>query len=111
MDRRLPQEIDEQVAAVVSRYQGQGVFGFHDLRTRRSGSLKFIDLHLDVERRLTFEQAHAISVRVLREIEAAIPRSRVSIHTDPADEEEARKQEAGGRRQADVAKDQHQQNA
>ena len=84
MDRRLPLEIDEQVGEIVSRYKDQGVFGFHDLRTRRSGSLKFIDLHLDVERRLTFEQAHAVSVRVLREIEAVISRSRVSIHTDPA---------------------------
>jgi len=84
MDRRLPLEIDEQVGKIVSRYADQGVFGFHDIRTRRSGSLKFIDLHLDVDRRLSFEQAHAMTVRVLREIEAEIPRSRVSIHTDPA---------------------------
>ncbi|MEN3335376.1 MAG: ferrous-iron efflux pump FieF [Blastocatellia bacterium] len=90
MDRRLPLEIDKQVGEIVSRYKDQGVFGFHDIRTRRSGSLKFIDLHLDVERRLTFEQAHAVTVRVLREIEAQISRSRVSIHTDPADKEEAR---------------------
>jgi ferrous-iron efflux pump FieF len=85
MDRRLPLEIDDQVGAVVGRYREQGVFGFHDIRTRRSGSLKFIDLHLDVDRHLTFEQAHDLTVRVLREIEAEIPRSRVSIHTDPAD--------------------------
>lgn len=87
MDRRLPLEIDEQVGAIVDRYKDQGVFGFHDIRTRRSGSLKFIDLHLDVDRHLTFEQAHDLTVRVLREIEAEIPRSRVSIHTDPADRE------------------------
>jgi ferrous-iron efflux pump FieF len=84
MDRRLPTEIDDQIAAIVGRYHDQGVFGFHDLRTRRSGSLKFIDLHLDIERRLTFEEAHAVAVRVLRQIEAEIPRSRVSVHTDPA---------------------------
>jgi ferrous-iron efflux pump FieF len=99
MDRRLPLEIDEQVGEVVSRYRNQGVFGFHDIRTRRSGSLKFIDLHLDVERSLTFQQAHDVSVRVLREIESEIPRSRVSIHTDPADQEAgSRKQEAGSTR-------------
>lgn len=86
MDRRLPLEIDEQVGEIVGRYKDQGVFGFHDIRTRRSGSLKFIDLHLDVNRHLTFELAHDLTVRVLREIEAEIPRSRVSIHTDPADE-------------------------
>ena len=84
MDRRLPLEIDEQVREIVGRFRDQGVFGLHDIRTRRSGSLKFIELHLDVDRGLSFEQAHAVTVRVLREIESEIPRSRVSIHTDPA---------------------------
>src|SRR3712207_4359061 len=43
MDRRLPREIDDRVARVVERFRPEGVLGFHDLRTRRSGSLKFID--------------------------------------------------------------------
>ncbi len=84
MDRRLPLQVDEQVADVVSRYREQGVLGFHDLRTRRSGSQKFIDLHLEVERDMRLQEAHDVSVRVLRAIEAEIPRARVQIHTDPA---------------------------
>jgi ferrous-iron efflux pump FieF len=83
MDRRLPPEVDEQVAEIVARFRGEGVHGFHDLRTRRSGSQKFIDLHLEVEREQTLEEAHATSVRVLRTIEAEIPRAKVQIHTDP----------------------------
>jgi ferrous-iron efflux pump FieF len=84
MDKRLPPDIDEQVASIVSTFRDQGVRGFHDLRTRRSGSQKFIDLHLEMERDKQLEEAHAISVRVLRAIEAEIPRSKVQIHTDPA---------------------------
>lgn len=87
MDRRLPAEIDEQVASVVSGFRAEGVLGFHDLRTRRSGSHKFIDLHLEVQREQSLEQAHALSVRVLRAIEREIPRSRVQIHADPVGEE------------------------
>ena len=83
MDRRLPPEVDAQVAEIVGRFRGEGVLGFHDLRTRRSGSQKFIDLHLEVERDQTLEEAHAASVRVLRTIEAEIPRAKVQIHTDP----------------------------
>ena len=86
MDRRLPREVDAKVAAVVERFRGEGVQGFHDLRTRRSGSVKFIDLHLEVDRAQTLPQAHDLSVRVLRAIEAEIPRSRVQIHTDPTRE-------------------------
>ena len=85
MDRKLPAEIDETVARVVGTFRDDGVVGFHDLRTRRSGSYKFIDLHLEVRRDHTFEESHAVTVRVLRAIEAAIPRTRVQIHTDPVD--------------------------
>lgn len=84
MDRRLPPEVDETIARVVQGFEPEGVIDFHDLRTRRSGSLKFIDLHLSVRRDLTFEAAHDLTVRVLRAIEHEIPRSRVQIHTDPA---------------------------
>lgn len=84
MDRRLPAEIDEQVATIVHRFIPEGVVGFHDLRTRRSGAFKFIDLHLEVERGQSLERAHNLTVKVLREIESEIPRSRVQIHTDPA---------------------------
>ncbi|HVF50493.1 MAG TPA: cation diffusion facilitator family transporter [Pyrinomonadaceae bacterium] len=84
MDRRLPVEIDETVDAVVRSFRDEGVVGFHDLRTRRSGSYKFIDLHLEVESGQSLVEAHALTVRVLRAIEAEIPRSRVQIHTDPA---------------------------
>lgn len=83
MDRRLPLNIDEQVAQIVSRYEGQGVLGFHDLKTRRSGSQKFIDLHLEINRDMRLQEAHDLSVRVLRAIEAEIPRAHVQIHTDP----------------------------
>ncbi len=83
MDRRLPTEIDETVAQVVGRFHGAGVIGFHALRTRSSGSQKFIEFHLEVERNKKFEESHEITVNVIRAVEDEIPRSRVQIHTDP----------------------------
>ena len=83
MDRRLPADTAETVALVVSRFRDQGVFGFHDLRTRRSGSHKFVDMHLEIERTKSLEEAHELTVKVMREIEAELPRTRVQIHTDP----------------------------
>ncbi len=85
MDKMLPAEVDEMVARVVRSFRDEGIIGFHDLRTRRSGSFKFIDLHLEVRRDQSLEEAHAVTVRVLRAIEAELPRTRVQIHTDPAD--------------------------
>jgi cation diffusion facilitator family transporter len=83
MDRKLPLEIDNKVAEIVARYRNEGVHGFHDLRTRRSGSEKFIDFHLEVDRHKQFEEAHDLTVKILRAIETEIPRSKVHVHTDP----------------------------
>lgn len=83
MDRRLGPEVDEAVEAVVKSFRDRGVTGFHDLRTRRSGSFKFIDLHLEVTADKSFVRAHDLTEKVIRAIEAEIPRSRVQIHTDP----------------------------
>jgi ferrous-iron efflux pump FieF len=85
MDRGLPVDVNEKVADIVARYKQEGVLGFHNLRTRRSGSQRFVDLHLEVQRQKPFEEAHDLTVKVLREIEAEIPRVSVHIHTDPAD--------------------------
>ena len=85
MDRRLGPEVDEAVAAVVNSFRDRGVTGFHDLRTRRSGSLKFIDLHIEITSDKSFVRAHDLTERVIRAIESEIPRSRVQIHTDPAE--------------------------
>ncbi|MCA1616728.1 MAG: cation diffusion facilitator family transporter [Acidobacteria bacterium] len=83
MDKRLPPEIDELVHEIAARFRPLGVIGAHDLRTRRSGSLKFIDMHLEVDRSKTLEEAHDATVAVIRAIESEIPRARVQIHTDP----------------------------
>jgi ferrous-iron efflux pump FieF len=84
MDRQVPGEFDDTIASIVSRYRSEGVLGFHNLRTRRSGSQRFIDLHLEVARTKQFEEAHDLTVKVIREIEAEVPRVSVHIHTDPA---------------------------
>ena len=84
MDKRLPPDIDEHIHEIAARFRPQGVLGVHDLRTRRSGSHKFIDMHLEVERDKTLEEAHDLTVAVIRTIEAEIPRARVQVHTDPA---------------------------
>jgi ferrous-iron efflux pump FieF len=85
MDYRLPPDVDEKVAHIVGTHADEGVLGFHDLRTRSAGAEKFIEFHLEVRRTLSFEQAHHVTVAVLRDLEREIPRARVQIHTDPAD--------------------------
>lgn len=59
------------------------VLGLHDLRTRKSGLMGFIQLHLDLEPDITLRQAHVIADRVEEALKAAFPNTEILIHQDP----------------------------
>jgi ferrous-iron efflux pump FieF len=81
-DRGLPAHELRRIEAVVASFAPE-VVGMHDLRTRRSGSRRLIELHLEISRTVSFEEAHARGARVRRAIESELPRSRVLVHNDP----------------------------
>ncbi len=81
-DRGLPEEDLERVRAIVESFQPH-VRGMHDLKTRKSGGQRFIDLHLEIPREATFEEAHDRTVRVLRRIEHELAPAKVFVHSDP----------------------------
>ncbi|MFN7281425.1 MAG: cation diffusion facilitator family transporter [Brevundimonas sp.] len=59
------------------------VSGLHQLRTRMSGSRLIAQMHIDLDRSLSFEDAHAIVVETEQRIQAAFPDADVLIHPDP----------------------------
>lgn len=81
-DRGLPDDELRRITAVVESFSPE-VVGMHDLKTRRSGGQRFIELHLEIPRAVSFEDAHDLMVRVLRAIEKELPRSKVFVHGDP----------------------------
>jgi ferrous-iron efflux pump FieF len=81
-DRGLPEEDLRRVRSIVGAFAPE-VVGMHDLKTRRSGGQRFIELHLEIPRATTFEDAHELMVKVLRAIESELPRSKVFVHGDP----------------------------
>jgi len=82
MDRELPTEVQEQILAIADKHPR--VRGAHDLRTRQSGQVKFVQLHLELDDELTLTQAHAIADEIEQEIGALLPNAEVIIHQDPA---------------------------
>jgi ferrous-iron efflux pump FieF len=81
-DRGLPAEDLARIRETVASFAPE-VVGMHDLKTRRSGGQRFVELHLEIPRATSFEEAHALTVRVLRAIERELPRSKVFVHSDP----------------------------
>ena len=81
MDRELPNEEREHIKTVALRHKD--VKGMHDLRSRRSGTVTFIQLHLELDDNLTLLQAHHISDEVEASLCEVFPGAEVIIHIDP----------------------------
>jgi cation diffusion facilitator family transporter len=81
-DERLPAEDEEIIRKVLSRHEGDCI-GFHRLRSRKSGSIRFIDLHLVVPREWSIEEAHNLADAIEREILELLSSTQVIIHIDP----------------------------
>ncbi len=81
MDRAVDSEMVAGIEAITRDYPG--VHGFHDLRTRRSGSRVFVNLHIELDGRQSLQEAHAIGAALKRSIVAKYPRADVMIHKDP----------------------------
>ncbi len=85
LDHELPDEIKEQVREVI-RAQNLPLAGYHNLRTRRAGSRKIMDFHLEVCRHMSVEEAHDIADKLEKGIENAIIGADVTIHIEPCTE-------------------------
>lgn len=81
MDRELPPEVHQKILAIAR--ESPDVVGIHDLRTRRSGRLRFIQLHLELDQDLPLSRAHALADQVEKRILAILPGAEVIIHQDP----------------------------
>jgi ferrous-iron efflux pump FieF len=82
IDRELPDAVRERVKQLA--LAEPLVRGLHDLRTRQSGAMEIIQLHLELDAGLTLGEAHAATDRVEQAIRQAFPLADVIIHQDPA---------------------------
>jgi cation diffusion facilitator family transporter len=81
-DQRLPAEDEGKIREVLSRHERECI-GFHRLRSRKSGAIRFIDLHLVVPRAWSIEEAHTLGDTVEKEILEELSSTQVIIHIDP----------------------------
>ena len=81
MDRELPDSDREKIKQLVLEHPSAR--GLHDLRSRHSGTMTFIQLHLELDDHLSLMAAHKISDEVEKRILSAFPGSEIIIHIDP----------------------------
>jgi ferrous-iron efflux pump FieF len=82
MDREWPEEERRQFLAAAAEYPE--LAGLHDCRTRKSGTLRFVQFHVWVPAEWTVQQAHDRLDAVEEELQQRFPGTEILIHVDPA---------------------------
>lgn len=85
VDEALPADELDAIREEVVAFGGRGVVGYHKLRTRRAGSRRHVDLHLQFRRGTTLEDAHRIAHEIQDQIAARLHGADVLIHLEPED--------------------------
>ncbi len=85
VDEALPASELEAIQAAVLEFGGRGVCGFHNLRTRRAGARRYVDLHVQFRTGTTLEAAHATAHALQDEIRSRVRGADVLIHLEPED--------------------------
>jgi cation diffusion facilitator family transporter len=84
MDTKLPQAEEDEIISCLGEHSDQ-IAGFHQIRTRKAGSQRYIDFHLVVSKHISVERAHQLCDQLEQEIENRLPDTSVTIHVEPCD--------------------------
>lgn len=81
MSKELSDDIKNKIIDIISRYNE--IKGYHNLKTRQSGNMKFIQMHIELDKNMSFMEAHDISHKLEEDIEKDIQDCEIVIHKDP----------------------------
>jgi cation diffusion facilitator family transporter len=66
-----------------------GVLAVTQVRVRQAGGKVFADIHLEIARGQSFDQAHKLSHAAEEAVRAAVPGADIVVHADPSEEAQA----------------------
>ncbi|CBL45046.1 Cation efflux protein [gamma proteobacterium HdN1] len=81
LDRELPFEVEQRIQGIAMGCNG--VMGVHGIRTRQSGHVKVIQMHLEMDGEMRLRDSHKIAVQVERDLRKVFQGADIIIHQDP----------------------------
>jgi cation diffusion facilitator family transporter len=85
VDEALPDDELEAIRESIEAFAGRGVVGYHQLRTRRAGARRYVDMHVQFRRGTSLEEAHHTAHALQGAIQARLRGADVLIHLEPED--------------------------
>jgi cation diffusion facilitator family transporter len=85
VDQSLPADEIEAIRSAIAEFAPSGVVGYHELRTRRAGSRRYVDLHVQFRAGTSLEAAHRTAHQLQDVIASRLRGTDVLIHLEPED--------------------------
>jgi cation diffusion facilitator family transporter len=85
VDQALPAPEVEAIRTAIEAFAPQGVVGYHELRTRRAGARRYVDLHVQFRAGTSLEGAHRTAHELQDVIASRLDGADVLIHLEPED--------------------------
>jgi len=85
IDTGLPPEEEKIIIDTLAEHRGQLV-DFHEIRTRKAGAERFVDLHLVMPGTLSVEEAHRMCDHLEADLKRRLPRLEITLHVEPCDD-------------------------
>jgi len=82
MDVSLPKDEEAGIRKLIAAF-APAVRGFHRLRTRKSGSHRFVEFHMIVDPSMSIDESHRIADMITCSIKQKYPDTTVNIHIEP----------------------------
>ena len=82
MDKDVSNQFHGLLDSFVAEF-GNEVKGYHDLRSRTTGEVAFIELHLEIRSSCSFQRSHELAELLTERLEESAEGLEVIVHTDP----------------------------
>ena len=83
IDAKLPPEEEDYIRDIINHQPA--INGFHQLRTRKAGNVRFIEFHITVAKQMTVLDSHNITKILEQNIKKKFPASYITIHIEPCE--------------------------
>ena len=86
IDVKLPEDEENMIRSAITEHIGELV-DYHQLRTRKSGDQRYVDLHIVMPKNITLEEAHRMCDHLEQDIKSKLQNASITIHVEPCSEE------------------------
>src|SRR3954447_23434282 len=85
VDEALPDDELDAIKREIEAFGSRGVVGSHQLRPRRAGARRYVDMHVQFRHGTSLEEAHHTAHELQDQIRSSLDDADVLIHIEPED--------------------------